>query len=49
MMVVERRLSLVSGGGARLVACAGQESSVEGANERGKWASGVRASKRARA
>jgi hypothetical protein len=43
----------VSGGGARLVACAerdrGQKSSVEGANEQGEWASGVRASKGARA
>jgi hypothetical protein len=49
MMVAERRQSLVSGGRARLVACAGRESSAEGANERGEWASGVRASKGARA
>jgi hypothetical protein len=43
----------VSGGGARLVTCVGRERgreiSAEGANERGQWASGVRASKGARA
>jgi hypothetical protein len=43
----------VSGGGAQLVTCAGrergQESTAEGANERGEWASGMRASKGARA
>jgi hypothetical protein len=43
----------VSGGGARLVACAeresGRKSSVEGPNEQGEWASGVWASKGARA
>jgi hypothetical protein len=45
----------VSGGGARLVACAGRErergreSSAETANEQGKCASSVRAYKGARA
>jgi hypothetical protein len=43
----------VSDGGTRLVACIGRErrreSSVEGANEQGEWASGVRASKGVRA
>jgi hypothetical protein len=52
-MVAKQRRSLGSGGGAWLVACVGRErgqkSSVEGPNERGEWASGVRASKGARA
>jgi hypothetical protein len=43
----------VSDGGTQLVACAGRErgrkSSAKGANERGEWASGVRASKGVRA
>jgi hypothetical protein len=43
----------MSGGGTRLVTCIGRErgreSSVEGANEQGEWASGVRASKGAQA
>jgi hypothetical protein len=39
-MIEERRRSLVSGGGTRLVACAGRKSSAKGANERGTGRAG---------